>query len=442
LAIVLWWRRNEGFEWKEYVRTTVLVRRQIRREKMEAARNAAAESVKGAGRKGVEIGAAGAEAAGQAAVQLAKSAASGAIQGAGRGVGLLAGGGRAARSRIAAASQPLNARLARPGLGHVLLAIAVLSGSALAVRAWQFGLDADAAVLTVVATLTGLLWVWPRIFAGPSPEEKEDEEGEALVSLAAPNSRSAPGVISEPRAQAAMLVTIAAVAAGVFLWLAAPSLLGLMTSSTVAPEPKRAKEGVIEGSASVVGAGLLEIGDQRVRLATITPLDPGQMCSMAGGATFACGSAARVALDKLVRGRRAVTCEVSSVADGIATAICTKDGKDIAAQLVRAGHAFADGLIWSPYASEQAAAREDGAGLWAGEPEQPGAWRARIWEAAAATAPGGCPVKGRIQSGKKFYVMPHAADYGRIAIREARGEQWFCSAQEAEAQGFRARDAR
>jgi endonuclease YncB( thermonuclease family) len=238
-----------------------------------------------------------------------------------------------------------------------------------------------------------------------------------------------------------MLVTIAAVTAGVFLWLAASSLLGLMTSSTVAPEPKRANESVIEGSASVVGAGLLKIGDQRVRLAAITPLDAGQLCSMAGGATFACGSAARVALDKLVRGRRAVTCEVSSVADGIATAICTRDGKDIAAQLVRAGHAFADGLIWSPYASEQAAAREDGAGLWAGEPEQPDAWRARIWEAAAATAPGGCPVKGRIQSGKKFYVMPHAADYGRIAIREARGEQWFCSAQEAEAQGFRARDA-
>jgi endonuclease YncB( thermonuclease family) len=430
---VLWWRRNEGFEWKEYVRTTVLVRRQIRREKMEAARNAAAESVKGAGRKGVEIGAAGAEAAGQAAAQLAKSAAAGAVQGAGRGVGLLVGGGQALRSRISAASAPLSARLARSGLGPVLLAVAVLSGSALAVRAWQFGLDADAAVLAVVATLTGLLWVWPRIFALPAPNAGDGDR--------AGDSRDA------PQAQAAPLLTIGAVTTGAVLFFAAPSLFGLMTATSISPSPgrappeaKRDDDGIIQGTASVVGAGLLKIGDRRVRLAAITPLDTGQICSMAGGATFACGSAARVALDKLVRGRRALTCEVSSVADGIATATCIKDGNDIAAQLVRAGHAFADGLIWSPYAAEQAAAREDRAGLWAGEPEQPGAWRARIWEAAAATAPAGCPVKGRIQSGRKIYVMPHAPDYGRIAVREARGERWFCSGQEAEAQGFRARD--
>jgi endonuclease YncB( thermonuclease family) len=435
---VLWRRRNDGFEWKEYVRTTVLVRRQIRREKMEAARNAAADSVKEAGRKGIEIGAAGAEAAGQAAVQLAKSAAAGAAEGAGRGVGLLVQGGEAARARIAEASTPLNVRLERAGLRHILLAVAVLGGSALAARVAQFGFDADAAILAVVATLAGLLWVWPRIFTLPSPDEGDDPSTGSPVAPRPPAIAVTGGTA----------IIGAVVAAGALLWFTAPSLVGLMTAAPPAPSPGRtsppdvkpADSAVIEGTASVTGAGLLKIGDRRVRLDAITPIDAGQVCNRSDGSTFNCGSSARQALQKLVRGRRGLSCTASGEANGIATATCTSEGKDIAAQLVRAGYAFADGLIWSPYAAEQAAAQEAGTGLWAGEPEQPEAWRARAWEAAAATAPGGCPVKGRIQSGKKIYVLPHAADYQRITVRQARGEQWFCSSQEAEAQGFRARD--
>jgi endonuclease YncB( thermonuclease family) len=51
-----WRRRSEGFEWREYVRTTVLVRRANRQRRVEDARAAAVEKVKQARDAGVEAG--------------------------------------------------------------------------------------------------------------------------------------------------------------------------------------------------------------------------------------------------------------------------------------------------------------------------------------------------------------------------------------------------
>ena len=62
-----WRRRNDGFEWREYVRTTILVRRKDRRERIERAGKAAVEGVKVAGQRGVEAGAVGVQAIGRGA---------------------------------------------------------------------------------------------------------------------------------------------------------------------------------------------------------------------------------------------------------------------------------------------------------------------------------------------------------------------------------------
>ena len=59
-----WRRRSEGFEWREYVRTTILVRRADRQRRVEDARVAALEKVKHARDAGVEAGRAGAAFAG------------------------------------------------------------------------------------------------------------------------------------------------------------------------------------------------------------------------------------------------------------------------------------------------------------------------------------------------------------------------------------------
>ncbi len=140
---MLWWRRNEGFEWKDYVRTTVLVRRRQRREKIDAAAHAAADALKDAGRRGVAAGAAGADAAGRGAVKLASSAAEHAGHGAQQGFSAIVHGASALRQSISELSAPISARLATPRLSRALAAVSLMSGAAMAVRAAQFGFDAE-----------------------------------------------------------------------------------------------------------------------------------------------------------------------------------------------------------------------------------------------------------------------------------------------------------
>ena len=59
-----WRRRNDGFEWREYVRTTILVRRKNRRDRVEQAGKAAVDGLKAVGERGAAAGAVGAQALG------------------------------------------------------------------------------------------------------------------------------------------------------------------------------------------------------------------------------------------------------------------------------------------------------------------------------------------------------------------------------------------
>ena len=51
-----WPRRNKGFEWHTYVRTTVKLRREERKQKLEEIREMAAEGARQAGRQGMAAG--------------------------------------------------------------------------------------------------------------------------------------------------------------------------------------------------------------------------------------------------------------------------------------------------------------------------------------------------------------------------------------------------
>ncbi len=418
------------------MRTTVLVRRQHRRDKIEAAKVAAVEGVKEAGRKGLAVSAAGAGAAGQAAVNIAKSAAEGTAEGAEKGLALLVRAAAAARSRIATASAPANARLSAPRVSLAFAVVAGLASAAFAVRAWQFGADADAVMLGAVALLAGMAWLWPRVFSNTS--EAEDEWAVRTERV----------VVAVDRAGSLVPVGAAAVFAAVALWFAAPvagrwfEATGPSPSRSPAAGPTAARDDIIQGAGRVAGPGLVRIGSSLVRLNDVTMLDFSQTCRRADGSAWSCGAAAERAFEKLVRSRKSLRCDISGEADGLRNGTCELDGKDLAAELVRQGLAFADGSLWSSYSAQQAEAQEAKAGLWGGEPERPDAWRDRLFADAAAGAPGGCPVKGRIQSGRRTYLLPHSADYARFSIREERGDRWFCSVEEAEAAGFQARDAK
>ena len=47
-----WRKRNDGFEWREYVRTTILARRRDRRERVGRAAKDAVQNLKAPGTRG------------------------------------------------------------------------------------------------------------------------------------------------------------------------------------------------------------------------------------------------------------------------------------------------------------------------------------------------------------------------------------------------------
>lgn len=200
----------------------------------------------------------------------------------------------------------------------------------------------------------------------------------------------------------------------------------------------------IEGRAAAITGDALRIGDTEIRLAGIEAPDLDQLCSRPGNRRWRCGVDARAALARSVRGTE-VSCTLSGTdASGRKLGTCVARGEDIAEVLVRHGHVFAETGMFSKYASHEEEARAEKAGLWRGEAERPPEYRAKVaeqmaraWEKAAQTAPGGCPIKGRIASGRKLYALPGTVDYPRIRIRPRRGERWFCSEEEALAAGWK-----
>jgi hypothetical protein len=56
------------------------------------------------------------------------------------------------------------------------------------------------------------------------------------------------------------------------------------------------------------------------------------------------------------------------------------------------------------------------------------------------TPPPGCLIKGNInvQNGKKVYHVPGQRHYDDVTIETEAGERWFCTEDEAEANGWRA----
>lgn len=196
-----WRRRNDGFEWRQYVRTTILVRRKQRRDRIADAGKAAVDNIKAAGHKGVAAGADGIKAVGKGAVHIGAQGADVGLAGAkalGRGAahagqkGAVAGAegakvlGRAAssagRQGVSLGSAGLAAlgsgaralgqrgyRLSRRGAqsigaGAVRVGGGVRTGTPIAIEylrragAWLFGAIAYAWAVTRAAT--GLIADW------------------------------------------------------------------------------------------------------------------------------------------------------------------------------------------------------------------------------------------------------------------------------------------
>jgi endonuclease YncB( thermonuclease family) len=327
----------------------------------------------------------------------------------------------------------------QPRVNLTLKIIAGLAALGAAYRAWAFGFDTDALVAAVISVIAGGL-VFLAWLSHPGRGRTSEVRESLLDRLRlhefelAGNSRFTPRTVG-----LAALALMALAAAGtlathlggpdVVADLASPSTQPRSASAVSEPDPSK-----LEGRAIAVSGDRLRIDGTVVTLEGIEAPEPSQSCERKSG-TWRCGAAAKDALANLIRGRR-ITCEIVDEDETGKRGRCEARGADIARALVRNGNVFSNGGFLSRYASAESKAQSEKIGLWSGTPERPQDYRDKRWEEAKRSAPEGCPIKGRIRSGARTYVLPWNASYDSVQLRTSRGERWFCSESEAQAAGW------
>lgn len=124
------------------------------------------------------------------------------------------------------------------------------------------------------------------------------------------------------------------------------------------------------GMARVGDGDSLQLGGERVRLRGIDAPELSQSCRKQGQ-DYACGRLSRDALRRLTDGKQLSCAGWERDRYGRLLATCTAGGVELNAAQVSAGWAVAYG----GYVAEEAAARDAGIGLWAGDFERPADWR-------------------------------------------------------------------
>lgn len=147
-------------------------------------------------------------------------------------------------------------------------------------------------------------------------------------------------------------------------------LVVALAAACTAPMPD------VTGRASVIDGDTLEIHGQRIRLWGVDAPEGRQSCTDAQGAAYACGRSAAQHLDRHLQNQVVACVRQDTDRYGRMVARCQADGEDVGAWLVRHGHAvryarYAGGA----YVREEADARREGLGLWAGDFTEPETWR-------------------------------------------------------------------
>jgi endonuclease YncB( thermonuclease family) len=416
-----WKKKPEDFEWHQYVRTTIKVRRENRRRRIEDAKHAAAQQMNAAG----AALAAGSKAAGAAAMDGARAGlgvAGMAAQSAGHsliaiGTVLLQRLGAALVSlmqQLGVAVRPLTVVLERPNIGGPLALIgAIALGSGIG-RLRSVGVDGE----TLVAVAIGLVLL-----------------AAALPMLSRMTGIGVPRWALLGMSPHVLVGGLAVVAVAGIAWFVGR---GAGERASVGWLPSLSSGKPIEGRAQALTGDTLRIGGTTIRLAGVEAPEAEQRCGQ-GGRQWKCGAAAQQALSRAVSGQRVRCAPDGTDAAGLALAHCTAGDTDINAELVRKGHVFAEQSFFARYASQEREARSAKVGLWiAGEAERPSDYRAKAWEEAKRRAPDGCPIKGMVRDGDRVYLLPGTPDYERGRVQASRGGRWFCSEHDARTAGFKA----
>jgi len=503
-----WRKRNDGFEWREYVRTTILVRRKQRRDRIGEAGRAAVDNLKAAGQRGAAAGAEGARAVGRGAAQVgqqgavlgaagakamgrgavnlgqqgavlgaegAKAAGRGAVRYGREAVRLGAIGARAGMARARAAAPvagnylqrfgawllyaaayvwavlrtiggivadhlapllaPLASFLRRPGVRLAVLAVGAVALAGGIIRAQANGFVTD----TWIVLVTGIVLLAALALAHVSAGVPQWASGP--LHAAGTRSRELFGDhANRPGVQKGLAAAVLAlaVAGGLYAWHSTSGSERMTATRRAQVEPQAAVSGNadISGMGHAVTGDTLRVGSTTVHLDGIEAPLPDQSCLAANGRPWPCGEAARQALARMLRSRR-IECNVADRGEPRTLGECRINGRDIAAELVSQGHVFASPGLFAAYTGFERDARGRKAGIWVGEALRPADYRAQRWEEAKRASPDGCPIKGNVRGGRRFYLVPWARGYERVRITQSRGERWFCSEDEAKEAGFR-----
>ncbi len=199
-----------------------------------------------------------------------------------------------------------------------------------------------------------------------------------------------------------------------------------------------ARAEVVQGVARVIDGDTLAFQGQHVRLSGVDAPEMAQGCTR-DGQVWACGLWARQRMVRLLNGQVTVCTGDTHDRYGRLVAVCRVGGRDIAADLVRDGVILAYPRYSMAYVGLENSARAARRGVWAGEVQQPAAFRAgeAVRPAREVAAGAGCRIKGNISAHGQIYHLPGQADYDRTRIDARRGERWFCSEAEAQAAGWR-----
>ncbi|MCM0001144.1 MAG: thermonuclease family protein [Erythrobacter sp.] len=234
-----------------------------------------------------------------------------------------------------------------------------------------------------------------------------------------------------------------------------PLLLFVAALAVLASSPAAAN--VLAGPAEVIDGDTIDMTGTRIRLIGIDAPESAQQCRR-DGAAWDCGRDAAAALHEILAGGPLECTALGTDRYGRTLATCRTALFDLGHEMVRRGFAvpFGDDAP-ADYAEARDFARQLQFGIWAGEFEEPAAWRAANPQAApllaraaadevpARTAPQrparearytnafGCAIKGNhSRYGSYIYHLP-----GQKYYDATRPEALFCTEREAIAAGFR-----
>ena len=224
-------------------------------------------------------------------------------------------------------------------------------------------------------------------------------------------------------------------------------LAALLCATPASYQPalaSQADQSLAGPSVRVIDGDTLEIDGHTVQLYGIDAPELGQYCQRSSD-LWACGMEAALFLQKTVTFEGPpIECApwdeepADNGGSGLVIGVCQIGPKVVGLTMVQNGYAVALPDSFPDYKEAEKQARQAKLGLWQSDFVPPWQWReGEGAEARSSDWVRRCNVKGALgPAGEAIYYVPTDREYDDVAIDAARGEQMFCSDEEARAAGW------